>query len=122
MSPPPDASEAMTPDRWQHVQDVLLDAIDCPLPERSALLDARCTGDPALRAEVESLLRAHESEGLVDQLAPLVKPPVAHPLESSPEWSGRRTAQRSGTKTPSRIVSSLRVARMPSTSQFWSIR
>src|SRR5262245_31826412 len=34
-----------------------------PGPERVAYLDAACAGDPALRAEVEALLRAHDEAG-----------------------------------------------------------
>jgi len=82
--------DAMTPEHWQRVQDVLADAIDCPASGRPALLDARCAGDPALRREVESLLIAHDSEGVVDRLGALVKPPGTWLPEQVMEWSGRR--------------------------------
>jgi serine/threonine protein kinase/tetratricopeptide (TPR) repeat protein len=81
----------MTPDRWQHIQDVLADAIDSSVQQRSALLDVRCAGDPHLRREVESLLIAHEREGLVDQLGTLVRGSTLRP-EPVDEWCGRRTA------------------------------
>jgi tetratricopeptide (TPR) repeat protein/class 3 adenylate cyclase len=91
---PPDTRETMAPDRWQRVQDLLADAIDCPPSERAALLDARCGGDAALRDEVESLLVAHDGAGLVDQLAPLVKPPHAWiPQIEAIEWTGRRVGR-----------------------------
>ena len=32
MSRPADDRASMAPDRWQHIQDVLADAIDCPPP------------------------------------------------------------------------------------------
>jgi len=83
----------MEPDRWQHIHEVLADAIDCPVAQRNALLDARCAGDLSLRREVESLLVAHEGVGLVDQLGALVKPPSAWLPPPATEWSGRRTAQ-----------------------------
>jgi eukaryotic-like serine/threonine-protein kinase len=67
----------MTRDRWQQVHALLADVIECAPAGRPALLDARCGGDASLREEVESLLAAHESDGLVDQLAPIVKPPAA---------------------------------------------
>jgi serine/threonine protein kinase/tetratricopeptide (TPR) repeat protein len=79
--------------RWQQIQDVLADVIDCPLPQRCALLDARCAGDAALRREVDSLLTAHEHEGVVDRLAPLLKPASALVRRPLMEWSGRRIAQ-----------------------------
>src|SRR5262249_12671222 len=90
---PFEVRERMTPDRWQHVRELLADAIDCPIPQRQALLDARCTGDSSLRQEVESLLIAHEGAGVLDYLAPLVKPPDPQMPTPAAEWSGRRTAQ-----------------------------
>ena len=84
------SADAMTPERWQRVHDVLADAIDCPASGRPALLDARCAGDPSLRREVESLLIAHDGEGVVDRLGALVKPPGTWLPEPAMEWSGRR--------------------------------
>ncbi|HMJ84528.1 MAG TPA: hypothetical protein VK504_15210, partial [Vicinamibacterales bacterium] len=84
------SADAMTPERWQRVHDVLADAIDCPASGRPALLDARCAGDPSLRREVESLLIAHDGEGVVDRLGALVKPPGTWLPEPVMEWSGRR--------------------------------
>jgi serine/threonine protein kinase len=93
VNPARNSAGAMTPERWQRIQDVLADAIDAPVHERSALLDVRCESDLALRQEVESLLLAHDSAGLVDELAPSVKPPDAWRAELAPEWLGRRIAQ-----------------------------
>ncbi|QDT14937.1 WD40 repeat domain-containing serine/threonine protein kinase [Alienimonas californiensis] len=43
---------------------LFLEAVDREDPaDRAALLDARCEGDPALRAEVEALLAAHGAAG-----------------------------------------------------------
>jgi class 3 adenylate cyclase/tetratricopeptide (TPR) repeat protein/tRNA A-37 threonylcarbamoyl transferase component Bud32 len=85
--------DPLSPDRWQLIQDVLADAIDCPAPQRGALLDLRCAGDVSLRDEVESLLVAHEREGVVDHLAPLLKHATAWARQSVTDWSGRRHAQ-----------------------------
>ena len=52
----------MDPERWRRVQELLEEAAGLEGPERDALLAGRCSGDPALRAEVESLLEAR-SEG-----------------------------------------------------------
>jgi serine/threonine protein kinase/tetratricopeptide (TPR) repeat protein len=81
----------MTPSRWRQVQDVLADAIECPPADRAALLESLCAGDLELRREVESLLQAHDGAGVVDQLAPLVKPAVTWTPEQAAAWYGRRT-------------------------------
>ena len=46
----------MEQDRWRQVEEVVQAALDCEPERRSALLDDACTGDEALRREVESLL------------------------------------------------------------------
>ncbi len=48
----------MTAERWQEVKRVLEAALDRAPPEQPAFLDRACAGDPALRAEVASLLAA----------------------------------------------------------------
>ena len=100
-----DTREPIGPDRWNRIQEVLADAIECPPDQRDALLETRCAGDLSLRYEVDSLLLAHESEGLVDRLQPLVKPPddfptlpdgIPLPGEDLPrvtDWSGRTVAR-----------------------------
>ena len=93
MSRSSDNSGPIGPDRWQEIQDVLADVIDCTPSQRAALLDARCARDPSLRREVESLLAAHEQNGVVDELAPLLKPASALVRKPLAEWSGRRVAQ-----------------------------
>ncbi|MEM7229085.1 MAG: serine/threonine-protein kinase [Planctomycetota bacterium] len=45
---------------FQRVREIFLDARDLSPEARRALLDQRCGGQPALRAEVESLLRFHD--------------------------------------------------------------
>ena len=75
--------------RWALVQDVLGEAIECSGEQRLALLDARCGADADLRREVESLLLAHEHEGVVDRLTPLVTPASALLREPVTDWSGR---------------------------------
>ncbi|MGH9139671.1 MAG: serine/threonine-protein kinase, partial [Vicinamibacterales bacterium] len=48
---------------WPRVKEILGLAIDQPPDRRSALLDTLCSGDPELRAEVESLLQADAEAG-----------------------------------------------------------
>jgi serine/threonine protein kinase len=45
---------------WQNLGEVFQQVFDLPEEERQACLDALCQDDPALRGEVESLLRAHD--------------------------------------------------------------
>lgn len=59
----------MTPERWRQVQDVLDRSLATPAAERSALLDAACGDDDALRTEVTTLLAAEaEADALLDEL------------------------------------------------------
>ncbi|QDT14278.1 protein kinase domain-containing protein [Alienimonas californiensis] len=77
-APPPD------------VQSLFLQAAELDDPgERAALLDARCEGDAALRAEVEELLAAHGTPG-----GPLDRPAAARATAPSD-----RTAARHSTAT-----------------------
>jgi non-specific serine/threonine protein kinase/serine/threonine-protein kinase len=48
---------------WTEVEAIFGAAHDLPPGERIALLDARCAGRAALRAEVESLLASHDRAG-----------------------------------------------------------
>src|SRR6187200_747305 len=54
----------VTPERWQQIKPLLASAIECPPAERAARLAAACAGDGALKAEVESLLAAHDAAGM----------------------------------------------------------
>src|SRR4051812_14766090 len=49
----------LTPDR----KSVFGRALELPAADRAVYLDAACAGHPALRAEVEELLRAHGGAG-----------------------------------------------------------
>ncbi|MEO8371042.1 MAG: protein kinase [Candidatus Solibacter sp.] len=53
----------MTREEWQHVKEVLNNALDVPRAERAAYLDGVCNGNSQLRSEVESLLSSHEDAG-----------------------------------------------------------
>lgn len=50
---------ALTPERWQHLQPLLAEALQYPAPQRAALLRERCGGDTDLLADALTLL-AHE--------------------------------------------------------------
>jgi len=53
----------MNSERWRQLKDLFGQALECTGDERAALLERGCAGDPELRAEVESLLTAHEGAG-----------------------------------------------------------
>ena len=57
----------MNPDRWPEVSRVFAGASALGGKERAAYLDDACVGDPELRAEVESLLVAHDAAGPLDR-------------------------------------------------------
>jgi TolB-like protein/Flp pilus assembly protein TadD len=50
----------MTPERWQHIKDLLDKALPLNSGDRSSLLDQACSGDPLFRREVEALLAAND--------------------------------------------------------------
>lgn len=51
-----------TPEHYQQVSEILKAALERPASERSAYVDEACSGDEALRSEVESLLAYDESD------------------------------------------------------------
>lgn len=55
----------MKPERYARVKEVYLQAVALPTEQRTAFLARTCGDDPPLRAEVESLLRHHDSETLL---------------------------------------------------------
>jgi eukaryotic-like serine/threonine-protein kinase len=50
----------MTPERWQRIKDLLYQAQQLRLEERSAFLDRSCASDRALRDEIDTLLLSSE--------------------------------------------------------------
>src|SRR5262249_4744598 len=76
---------------------IFLNALKRPTPaKRAAYLDEACAGDPRLRADVEALLRAHDTDpGFLEQ------PPGDHDttldcLQSPPSLSGSAPASAGG--------------------------
>jgi serine/threonine-protein kinase len=56
----------MSDEQWTRARQLLNDLLDADPDDRAAWLDAHCGDDPALRAEVESLLRAYEGGTLLE--------------------------------------------------------
>ena len=53
----------MTPERWQQVKEIFNSAINYRPDERDLFISQACSGDEALRSEVESLIASHERSG-----------------------------------------------------------
>ena len=70
----------MTSEEWQHVKEVLNEALEIPRDERSGFLDRATAGDGHLRAEVESLLASYDDAGTF-----IEEPATAPPKLTAPE-------------------------------------
>ena len=53
-------AQPVSPERWDAIMSVFADAAELPREQRTAFLAQACSSDTELRAEVESLLAAHE--------------------------------------------------------------
>ncbi len=56
----------MNKERWKRIERVFAEALDQPVEVREAFLDLACGADSDLRHEIDELLRAHESPGVLD--------------------------------------------------------
>ncbi|MBS1241826.1 MAG: serine/threonine protein kinase, partial [Gemmatimonadetes bacterium] len=73
----------MRPDQWQRLEALFLEAIEYPPAGRERFLTEACADDPALRAEVEAMLAAHETGALDSdalRLLPSARAGRAEPL------------------------------------------
>jgi tetratricopeptide (TPR) repeat protein len=81
---------ALTPERWQRLQQVLADALERPVAQRAEALREACGGDADLLAEAQTLL-AHE-DVLPERLpaSAFVALTDADAEEAADGWRGRR--------------------------------
>ncbi len=77
----------MDPDRWQRISRLYHAALERPVDERRAFLDAACRGDEALRGEVESLL-ANEASAEAFLVAPAAEVVADRLLQNSQALHG----------------------------------
>ena len=80
----------MTPERWQHVMQVLDVALTLDTAQRVPFLDQTCSGDAELRREVESLIRSHHQAGTGFLNAPAVSLKDTADTSSVPHRVGHR--------------------------------
>ncbi|MBS1850282.1 MAG: protein kinase [Acidobacteria bacterium] len=79
----------MNPQQWAQVKEAFQAALELPAEQRSAYLDGFCTAEPALRGEVESLLRHYqEADGMLDTPADLGEALTAE--EGPDPWLGQK--------------------------------
>ncbi len=64
--------QAMTPERWQHIEKLFYTALEREPNQRGAFLAEACTGEETLREEVEALLAKAEAEDSFDDLPALL--------------------------------------------------
>jgi non-specific serine/threonine protein kinase/serine/threonine-protein kinase len=75
--------------RWQAIKEIFATALEQEAARRGAHLDQACGTDAELRAEVDSLLEAHDSaEGFIEE--PAVERTPGLPLAERASWIGRR--------------------------------
>lgn len=61
----------MDAQRWQTIQAIFVEALECDPEARGIVLERACAGDPALRAEVERLLHNSDRVQRQNYLSPL---------------------------------------------------
>ena len=90
----------MTPEQWQKIDHLLEMTLDLPAGERAIFLEQACAGDAGLRAEIETLLRAH------DQATGFIERPPATEMAEVFDMGGREdlSGQRIG---PYQLISEL---------------
>jgi eukaryotic-like serine/threonine-protein kinase len=54
------AQSALTPERWQRLREMLLEALQLESAQRAAFLDRVCGSDDSLRSEIETLIAAND--------------------------------------------------------------
>ena len=74
----------MDAERWRRINELFHAALERDPGSRDAFIDEACTGDPALRTEVLSLLRMHSGPGVVDRPAVEADPGLLPTADDDP--------------------------------------
>ncbi|HEU4955051.1 MAG TPA: hypothetical protein VFT28_10775, partial [Gemmatimonadales bacterium] len=74
---------------WTRIEEILTGALERDPAERAAYLDQACAGDATIRAEVDSLLAAHERPGAVDRMAADFAPVAARLRSTAVSLAGK---------------------------------
>ena len=65
----------MSAPSWSDLEALFHEALACAPADRAAFLAERCAGRPDLHAEVEALLRAHDSAASALEVPPVAPQP-----------------------------------------------
>ncbi|HKU14754.1 MAG TPA: serine/threonine-protein kinase [Steroidobacteraceae bacterium] len=79
----------MTPERWGRVKEIFSTALEREPTQRAPYLEVACEGDEELRAEVKSLLEAHDTAGAFIEEDAAQRIGLAG-AQSRKDWIGRR--------------------------------
>ena len=77
-------------ERWARVKELFEAAVDLDLSQRAALLERECKGDPALQAEIESLLKSDEQTGAFIEQPAFAIPRDLFPDHVEEPFAGRQ--------------------------------
>ena len=91
MSVDPETRASPSGQRWAEIERLLDLALERPVDERWAFLEQACADDPAMREEVNRLLRSCERpEAWLDGQAPIYAAPLVGDAETSSTTDGTR--------------------------------
>ncbi len=77
----------MNTELWQQIREVFHAAVELPLAERAGFLERNCP-DPAMRREVESLLKSHEDAGDLLEIPAVRLSPDNPKSDADDPWIG----------------------------------
>ena len=84
------------PATWEKAKDVIADALKRPVSERAAYVRDRCS-DPALRAEIDAMLRVYEDDpDFLEKPVQLAYEEVDELSDLQPGTRGSTTSARTG--------------------------
>jgi len=79
----------VNPERWEQIDRVFEAALNCPVAERPEFLARACANDPGFKAEVESLLAAHDPQDRFLETPVLAGSATAHTGNNGDELIGQ---------------------------------
>ena len=80
----------MTAERWHQIENLFVQAVECPPSERQLLLDRVCRGDEDLRRELESLLACDAPDERLVEIPDVLNASASENGDSGQHLVGRR--------------------------------